>query len=88
VREDQQRECRHGRRQQMYCADSQDVELEAAADILPQQKTNPADDDEENQPARVAARHNMECQPIHGGDDTGKCEYGVGHGVCTSRVNW
>lgn len=88
MRKDQQRECPKGRRQQIDCADAQDVALDAAADVLTQQKTNPTGDDEEHQPARIATGQDIKCQPIHGGDDASECEYGVGHDSCASRVHW
>lgn len=61
---------------------------EVSADVLAQQKTEPAGDDEEHHTPRIAAQYDMESQAIHGGDHKGEYEYRVRHCSCDSVFQW
>ena len=64
----------------MNDADSKYADIQIAADILAQQKPDPARDNKEHHAARVSAQDDVESKPIHGGKDEGKDGYGVRHG--------
>ena len=72
----------------MYSTDFEKLDRQEIANILTEQKADPASNYEEHQPSRRSAHDNVETETVHSRKYKTKHENGARHGGCYSIIRW